>query len=301
MTFQRKKINREHKDMLFHLIFENKEDLMTLYNAVNKTEYTNVEDLQITTLNDAVYMSMKNDVSFLFENKMNLYEHQSTFNPNMPIRGFEYFAELYSTYMEQNHLDVYGSTQVKLPTPQYIVFYNGTKEQPERSVLKLSDAFEKKADNGFEPCIEVEVVMLNINLGYNQMIMEKCRKLKEYAQLISLVRKHIDEGMSIEIAMDMAVDEAIANDILKDILVKNRAEVIMNFIYEYDEERHIKNERALAREEGIGIGREEGIAALILDNLEEGVSAERIVSKLQKRFQLTEDMALKYLKKYSGK
>lgn len=129
MTFQRKKINREHKDMLFHLIFENKEDLMTLYNAVNKTEYTNVEDLQITTFNDAVYMSMKNDVSFLFENKMNLYEHQSTFNPNMPIRGFEYFAELYSTYMEQNHLDVYGSTQVKLPTPQYIVFYNGTKDK----------------------------------------------------------------------------------------------------------------------------------------------------------------------------
>lgn len=181
MVFQRRKINRNNKDVLFGLRFQNKKDLLQLYNAVNETNYTDEQQLEITTLGDAVYMAMKNDVSFLVSNKMNLYEHQSTFNPNMPIRGFEYFAELYSAYLEKNELDVYGSSLIKLPTPQYVVFYNGTKEQPEKTVLKLSDAFEKIGHNGIEPAIEVQAIMLNINLGHNQLIMEKCKKLKEYA------------------------------------------------------------------------------------------------------------------------
>ena len=81
--------NREYKDRLFKFIFgnpENKEWTLSLYNAINDTSYTNADDIQITTIQDAVYMKMKNDVSFLVNNIMNFYEQQSTFNPNMPMR-----------------------------------------------------------------------------------------------------------------------------------------------------------------------------------------------------------------------
>ena len=303
MKHDKKRINREYKDKLFRLIFSSKEDMLQLYNAVNETEYDNADELEITTLEDVVYLSMKNDVSFLIGDTMNLYEHQSTYNPNMPIRGFSYLAELYSVYIEKNDYDIYGSSLVKLPMAQYIVFYNGTMEQPERSVLRLSDAFMKKDENRQEPCVEVKAIMLNINLGYNQEIMEKCRKLKEYAQFIALVRKYKNQGMPIKEALEAAIDEAIAEDILKGILVKNRAEVIMRYLYEYDEEKHLKNERALGREEGrkegieqgLERGLEQGIQALILDNREEGIPDSRIMEKLQKRFGLTEEQAKKYL------
>ena len=176
------RINRKYKDRLFRLVFQEKKDLLQLYNAINGTDYQDETKLRINTLDDVVYMRMKNDVSFLIGNKLNLYEHQSTFNPNMPLRGLFYFAELLQGFLAENRHDVYKSTLVKIPLPQYIVFYNGMQEEPDKRELFLSDAFfnhQKKAQSS----LECKVVMLNINLGHNRALMENCKKLMEYACL----------------------------------------------------------------------------------------------------------------------
>ena len=113
------RINREHKDRLFRLIFgkeEYKQNLLELYNALNDTSYNNLDDLKITTIEDVVYMGMKNDVSMLIHSRMTLFEHQSTYNPNMPIRGFMYAARLYNKYIEENNLNIYSKTKMKLHT-----------------------------------------------------------------------------------------------------------------------------------------------------------------------------------------
>ena len=121
------KVNREYKSSIFISLFgaeKNKSNLLQLYNALAKTNYTDVNDLTLTTLDDALYMDVKNDVSFLIDSRMNLYEHQSTFNPNMPLRGLIYFAHLYQSYIEKNGVSIFGSTLIKIPTPQYVIFYN---------------------------------------------------------------------------------------------------------------------------------------------------------------------------------
>lgn len=115
---------------------------MSLYNALNGTSYENPEDLQINTLENALYITVKNDVSCMIGCSLNLYEHQSTYNPNMPLRGMIYFAQLYNEYVEKRKLNLFSSTLQKIPTPKYVVFYNGMADEPDRQILKLSDAFQ---------------------------------------------------------------------------------------------------------------------------------------------------------------
>ncbi len=254
------KQNRQYKDRLFKLIFKEKRDLLQLYNAMNDTDYDNPEDIEVNTLEDAVYMGMKNDISFLIMDVLNLYEHQSTFNPNLPLRGLFYFSDLYRKMVGNKH-DIYGSRLIKLPLPQFVVFYNGTKDEPERQILQLQDAFP--AWNNQKPAaLQCQAVVLNINLGYNSIILEKCKNLREYAQFIACVRTFLDKGLDIQNAIDDAVDECIANGILEELLRANREEVRSMLLTEYDEEFHIKCEREIALEEGqkIGqkIGRKEG-------------------------------------------
>lgn len=130
--------NREYKDRLFRFVFRKKEDQLSLYNAVNGTHYTDPDALEINTLDNVLYLGMKNDISFLISGTMNLYEHQSTYNPNMPIRGLMYFSKLYEKYIAENNIDIYTNTRKELSFPQYLVFYNGTADEPERMEMKLS-------------------------------------------------------------------------------------------------------------------------------------------------------------------
>lgn len=147
-------------------------------NAVNNTDYTDVNALQMTTIDDAIYMHMKNDSSFIIASEMDLYEHQSTYNLNMPLRGFWYFGHFYEKYVKNTGKNVYGRELIEIPTPRYIVFYNGTDEMPDETVLRLSDAFMKPDDTGG---YEWTAKMLNINKGHNRKLMEKCRPLKEFS------------------------------------------------------------------------------------------------------------------------
>lgn len=149
-----------YKDRIFRMLFKEKREFLELYNAMNGTAYDRTEDLTVTTLDNAIYMNMKNDVSFLLYDQLLLYEHQSTVNPNMPLRDLFYAADIYSKLVPKEKL--YGSKLLPIPEPRFVVFYNGTEEQPERREFRLSDAYETSSE-----CVDLElkVLMLNINWG----------------------------------------------------------------------------------------------------------------------------------------
>lgn len=280
------KVNRKYKDRLFRIVFREKEDLLELYNAVNGGDYDNPEELEIMTLEDAIYIRMKNDVAFLLSDLLNLWEHQSTFNPNMPVRGLGYFAQLYQQYIEKSGINIYSSKQKKLPFPQYLVFYNGEKEMPERMELRLSDAFFTKDGNRIErvPALEVIANMININVEKNAALMAQCQKLREYAQFVDCVRRNLREVPEKEKAMKLAIDECIENGILAEILYKNKMEVVEVFLTEYDEEKQrIIEEREREEElrESWEQGMKEGIQRNIYSLVRDGdISVERGAQKL---------------------
>lgn len=270
-------INAKHKDRLFRKLFgdeKNKENLLSLYNALNDTHYDNVDDLTITTIDDVIYLGMKNDVSCAIDNRMALYEHQSSFNPNMPLRGFMYFGKLYNKEIKQKGYNIYGSKLIKLPTPQYYVFYNGTDNYPDRTVLRLSDAFHIQQE---EKDFEWTAVMLNINYGKNKILMDRCQTLKEYAILVSKIRKYQKIYTNLEIAITAAIDECIKENILKDFLLEHKSEVIDMCLTEYNEEEVME----MFRKESYEDGRREGeINALIKLYKDGTLSLEQVSEKL---------------------
>ena len=241
-------VQRNFKDTVFRMLFKEKKNLLNLYNALNRTTYTNTDDLEITTLENAVYMNYKNDISFVFDFELMLYEHQSTYNPNMPLRDLLYVSSVLHNRVKNENL--YSKKLIKIPTPQFVVFYNGVDSQPEQQILRLSDAFEKRQER---PALELAVLVYNINLGHNQELLDTCCLLKEYAQYVEQVRTFAKE-MSFPEAVEQAVEHCIRNGILSDFLSENRAEAIAVSIFEDDEEKHIQSERKEWRE----IGREEG-------------------------------------------
>ena len=244
--------NRQYKDRLWRMVFNNKEDLLQLYNAINHTDYQNPDDLEVNTLEDVLYLSMKNDVSFLVGGTMNLYEHQSTFNPNMPLRGVFYFSRVYEGYVADNNLMIYHEKRVRLPKPKYIVFYNGTKNQPDSMELKLSDCFENTDNEA--PCLECTATMLNINYGHNQELMKHCRRLEEYSIFVQCVREYIQSEPSVEDALEKAIDTCINQDVLADFLKKHRAEVTNMILTTYDKDLYEKTLKEDAREEELESG-----------------------------------------------
>lgn len=202
-------LNRKYKDRLFRLIFRDKENLLQLYNAINDSHYTNPEDLMITTIDDVVYMGMKNDLSFMIDDIMSLYEHQSTYSPNLPLRGLFYFSAMYRNYIEPMKQQLYTESPLQIPFPVYLVFYNGLKEEPERKEIPLSNLFIQN-EKELQPALECTATLLNINLGHNRELMEKCRILKEYAQFIQMIRSKIASELPFQEAVESAVNECIS-------------------------------------------------------------------------------------------
>ncbi len=255
--------NRSYKDSLFRMVFSKKEDLLDLYNAVNHTDYQNAEALEVTTLENVLYISMKNDISFMIGCTMNLYEHQSSKNENMPIRGVFYFAKLLELFITENHLDIYSSKLQKLPTPRYIVFYNGSAKEQDERILKLSDAFIKPGG-----CMECEARLLNINYGHNRDLMENCRRLEEYAIFVSTVRKYQQQNKSNpKLAITLAMEECITGNILSDILSKQRAEVFEMLLSTFNKELYEKN----LKEDAFEIGKEAGKELALLELVHDGI------------------------------
>lgn len=267
------KVNRVYKDRLFRLIFSSKEELLALYNAVRGTQYKDAEALEITTLDDVLYMGMKNDLSFLLDDVLNLYEHQSTYCPNMPLRGVFYLADIYRKYVDASGGDLYGSRRLMLPLPQYLVFYNGTAQLPDRMVLKLSESYYLPEGLAAEPSLECSALMLNINLGHNRELMDNCRKLWEYAVFVERIRERLATGEQLEEAVKQAVDICMKEGVLADILRTQRAEVEELMWAEFNEERFLAKEKEYSWEDGNKAGKVKGRvmgrAESILEILEE--------------------------------
>ena len=250
--------NREYKGRLFKLIFREKRDLLELYNALNDTAYENPEEIEVNTLEDVVYLGMKNDISFLLQEVLNLYEHQSTMSPNLPLRGLFYFSTLYRRIVADNH-DIYSSKRIELPLPKFVIFYNGRKEEPEQMTLYLHDAFPKRYDVK-EADLDCRAVLLNINAGQNPGIMKKCRRLEEYSIFVARIREYQTRSYTIEEAIDRAVDECIQEGLLAELLRSQREEVRSMLLTEYNEQAHIESERKIAADEAYAQGMEAGIA-----------------------------------------
>ena len=238
-------LQRNYKARLFEMIFHNKENLLELYNAVNGTEYDDPEKLVINTLENAIYMSMHNDVSFIIDSRLNLYEHQSTCSPNLPLRCLMYVADLYSVITKDANL--YGKKRIKIPTPRFLIFYNGEEAKPDSQILRLSESFEVEEEKHY---LELEAVMLNINKGHNRELVEACRTLQDYSEYTARVRMYAKE-VKLEEAVERAITECIREGILADFLSENRAEAKKMSIYEYDEEKHMRQEREASREEAL--------------------------------------------------
>ena len=268
-------VNRTYKSTLFIMLFQDKKNLLELYNAVSGKHYTDPEVLEINTLENAIYMTVKNDISFLIDGRLSLYEHQSTYNPNLPLRFLLYIAKLYSRMTRNANL--YGTKVIRIPPPEFLIFYNGKEELPERTVLKLSDMYEKEDPRAG---LELEAVMLNISGKNNRKLKDACRTLKDYAIYTDKVREYAEE-MDLADAVERAIRECIAEDVLKDFLEKHRAEAKEMSIFEYDQEKHMRQEREEAWAAGLEEGQEQMLMTLIRKKLAKGKTTGVIAEELE--------------------
>lgn len=285
------------KDRLFRFIFgEDKEALLQLYNALNGTDYQEPSKLKIMTVKNVIYLSMKNDLAFVIAGVLNLYEQQSSLNPNMPVRFFIYLGEEYQKVLAEYGTEkLYGSKLLKLPAPHCVVFYNGGKNAPEEQILRLSDAFERMEA---EPEVELKVRVLNINFGHNQELMEKCHRLWEYAYFVEQMNIGLREGLGAKKAANRAVDRCMEEGVLTDILSESRMEVIGMLLYEYDERKVMKNLWNEGLECGMERGMERGIRAVIECSQELGASHDVVLRQLTVKFSLSREQAETYMDKY---
>ena len=251
----------KYKDRLFNFIFgseENKAWTLSLYNAINGSNYTDPEAIEITTIKEIMYLGMHNDVSFLISEEMDLMEQQSSFNPNMPLRLMQYAGNLYEKYIIGRKLNKYGKALIKLPAPKLVVFYNGTDEQEDETILKLSDSFPEGAD--FD--IEVKVRMLNVNYGRNRKLLEACKPLSEYAWIVQEVRKN-KAREDLDSAIDRAITDMPDDFVIKPFLMAHRAEVKGMLLTEYKEAETME----LFKEDGRREGYFQALASLVKDGL----------------------------------
>ena len=263
---RKQKPKRTYRDTLFRTIFGGKDDrskrwLLSLYNALSGKNHTNIEDLEITTLEDVIYVSMKNDLSFLIHSQMCLYEHQSTVNPNMPLRGLLYFSQLYQQYIDKHKKNLYGSVLVKIPAPQFIVFYNGDTKQADLVKYRLSDAFitDEQVSKGAD--FEWTATVININKNHNESLSKNCEPLYYYCEFVNQVKENLSQGMTFDSAVNEAVDFAIKGDFLEGFFREKRMKILDDIYTEFDQESYDETLRNDGRIEGIQIGARENAIA----------------------------------------
>ena len=252
-----RKHNRHYKDSVFVDLFSSdrtaKNNFLALYNALYNTNYQSTAILQNIRLKQTMYMSFANDVSYLVDNKIIvLAEHQSTVNPNMPLRCLEYVTRLYEHI--QNPRDRYSRALKKIPVPVFYVFYNGRENIPAQKILRLSDSFIKQPET---PTLELVVKLININYDKDSQILKSCEPLGQYSRFVEAVRRHI--AVDKEHGFENAIKECIKNDILREYLQRKSREVVNMLIAEYDYDTDIAVQREEASRIAFAEGREQGI------------------------------------------
>ena len=264
---EKKMENRNHKDSLFIDLFckdklVGKKNFISLYNALHNTnldlEHTKLEEVNIENV---LYMALSNDIAMLVDNRLVvLVEHQSTINENMPLRLLEYVSRIYEQLVPSE--DRYEKKMIKIPYPEFFVFYNGTEDYPVETELKLSDAFifpdEKYNVKNKDFSLEIKVRIVNINSDKNSPILKQCKKLEEYSLLIDYIRESKKENPKAP--LEQAINKALQNGVLSEYLKRKSTEVRNMLIAEYSYETDIKVQRREAYREGLAEGIEQGIS-----------------------------------------
>ena len=275
--------NREYKNSVFKDLFSDGKTALELYNALTDSNFTLDDSLCFTTLEDALFMGQLNDISFTIGGKLVIFiEHQATLSPNIPIRALMYIGRVYEKIIDRRA--VYRTKLFTIPTPEFYVLYNGVDACPDENTLRLSDAFRRLNISGTEslPSLELIVRVLNVNVGHNEKIFEKCDVLRGYAVFIGQVRGHQRAGMTLEVAIASAIDFCVENGILVEYL-KDKGSEVRNMLFT---EFNLEEAKEVWFEEGREEGREEGIEAKGLEiaraMFAEGDSPEKIsrVTKL---------------------
>ena len=240
---------RNHKDNVFCLLYRDKKNLLSLYNAMNGTNYEKDDELEVVTLEEAICMKMRNDAAFVIDSTLNLYEQQASINPNMPLRNLYYVTEELKKIAPPGRL--HRTTRVTIPAPRFVVFYNGSADQPERETCRLSELFSEKEK---DPELELIVTTININPDCNGELLEKCESLRGYMTFVGKVRDKLAAKVNQEEAVRQAVNECISENILTDFFKKNKEEIVEMGIYEFDQELYDQ----VLLENGVTIGIELG-------------------------------------------
>ena len=234
--------NPKVRDTVFCKYMSTEDHLLAVLNAIKGTYYTDSSSITINTLSGSFYSSIKNDISFMLDTLiMMLIEHQTTINPNMPIRMLEYVAELLRRYMEPEKRKIYGTELIKLPAPEFYVFYDGDDTSFERKELRLSDAFKTPSDK-----LELVVHVYNLATGKNEDLKKICKPLREYSIFSNHYKLLRKQGLTVDEAVRDTVRYCIDNDVMKNYLLHNESEVIDMFGFEWNE----KEEREALLEAG---------------------------------------------------
>jgi predicted transposase/invertase (TIGR01784 family) len=231
------KTNIKYKNSMFTLLFSDPALLRELYCALEGVTLPPEAPVSINTLEDVLFMDFINDISFEIAGKLVvLIEHQSTINPNMALRLLMYIGRVYEKITEGR--DIYSGKPINIPRPEFFVLYNGTDPFPDDKVYRLSEAFEKLKDLGFEerdiPALELTVRVININEGRNKDIAERCKKLSEYSAFVAKVREFEKELGSREEAIKKTVKYCQSHDILKEFLELHAGEVLSMLMTEWN-------------------------------------------------------------------
>ncbi|MDO5127473.1 MAG: hypothetical protein Q4D54_06980, partial [Eubacteriales bacterium] len=240
---------REYKSSVFSMLLEDPKNCLQVYNALNNTSHEDPSLVEIKRLDGGILLSIRNDASFLIDNHLNLFEHQSTYNPNMPLRSLIYFTGLVREHITND--DLFKRQKITIPVPHFVVFYNGVEKRPEKETMLLSSSYAHDVN---EPDLELKCTAYNIGNGNNRKLLEKCPVLSEYMIFVDKVRKFMDEYNDIETAIDIAIKECIAEHVLEDFLSEKGNEVKQVAALDYTFERREKLFRAEEREEGIKEG-----------------------------------------------
>ena len=275
--------NKEYKSDVFSMLLQDKKRAMEIYNAINGTDYDDPELVEMTTLDDKSFsLTVRNDASFILDANLSLYEHQSTYCPNMPLRDLLYFASIIQKRIKAQKRDIYGGRILKIPVPHFVVFYNGKEDAPDQYDLRLSDAFEKETE---APEIELVCHVYNINSGKNTPLLSKCQTLREYMYFVDMVRKNNEISGNLEDAIEKAINQCMEENVLRDFLAQHREEVMHVMTLDYTFERRLEMQRAEAIEDGerIGkeIGKEEKLSEQIRKKIQKGKPLDQIADELE--------------------
>ncbi|MCI6165512.1 MAG: Rpn family recombination-promoting nuclease/putative transposase [Lachnospira sp.] len=274
MAEKRDNVAVKYKDNVFCMLYRNKKNLLELYNALNNSNYTNVDDLQVTTLNGGSYMKYKNDASFVLNMSLYMFEQQSSRNDNMPLRFLHYLSDVYREMFSNDLL--HRRTMIKIPVPYFVTFYNG-REKWNDDELTLAKMFERNVEN---PKVNLKVDVIDIN--GDAEILNKCTSLRGYMTFVEKVRHKTDvEKLDVKEAVTEAMDECIDEDILVDFFEEHREEVVEVSIYDYDEEKVRKTLADEAREEGIEQGETLAKIAIIIKKVKKSKSFPTIAAELE--------------------